>query len=213
MNYKYKIIQKGSLPVHFDGRVNHNLPHRSTSTLVYREINNEIDKAFLLLVDPGWVLRSEMEKAAEKLRDLKIDIHEINYLFLTHSHYDHRCGLRYMKSSRFLKSINPQFLIKSGITQLEIIQTPGHSYDSRSLIIHSDKKIAIVGDAIINNEYLELGGYYYPNNYNSIEIKITRQTMRHLIDQYDVIIPGHGDAIIIDNKRRNLWKSYKFTHK
>lgn len=210
MKYKFRILQTGSIPLNFQGKINTALKHRATSTLVYREINNKIDKSFLLIVDPAWVLKSEMTKAEDRIKDLQITLKDINHLFLTHSHYDHRCGLKNLakEKSNLMRMIHSKYLIESGINKIEIIQTPGHSYDSRALIIHSKKRTAIVGDAVINYEYLMQWGYYYPNQYKPNEISETRQTMKKLIENNDVIIPGHGSAISVDDNLRQKLRNF-----
>lgn len=53
----------------------------------------------------------------------------------------------------------------------------------------------MVGDAVINGEYLEYREVYRPNRYDRRTVRQSKKTMDYLADSFDVLIPGHGPEI------------------
>ncbi len=196
---KYKILIHGSLPVDANLKYHGDIPHICTSTLIYKIKDNTIIKDSLVLCDPAWIDSQYEDQIRQNLHSLDLTFADINYVFVSHEHMDHCLALH---SSSLLNSAirltqKNIYLIKD----LSIRSAPGHTHDSLILFFKSeDIKTAVVGDAIINEEYLLNWEVYRPNGYSEKEIKQTRKTMNYLIKHFSVIIPGHGDAIYVNKE-------------
>ena len=79
------------------------------------------------------------------------------------------------------------------------VACPGHSEDSSSLVFQSPegKQVWIVGDAILNEDWLLAWGYYWPNEYDEREIIDTWRSVARILVAADIVVPGHGSPIRI----------------
>ena len=191
----YKILYEGTLPRDPHGNWNSNILHRCTTALIYCMKNEEIDKSSTILTDPGWTDNDEELKIINGLEKIDLSFEDIEYVFITHAHNDHICGIMNCSAIENAKILMKDSEIMNRFP-LEIFSTPGHSPDSRTLCFQCDKKYtAVVGDAVINEDYLINQEIYRPNGYTGKEEKQTIETMQFIKDKFDVIIPGHGKAI------------------
>ena len=76
---------------------------------------------------------------------------------------------------------------------IEIIETPGHSWDSITIIVKLEKNYAIAGDAIpIKGNYEQ----WIPPIVH-VDAKLALESMEKIVRIADVIIPGHDSPFSI----------------
>ncbi|MHA2364069.1 MAG: MBL fold metallo-hydrolase [Candidatus Hodarchaeales archaeon] len=178
-----------------------------TITVVYEiSENNKINKKNVILVDPGFgpyfglsekIFDEKWQNLCLELEKLDLTPKDITWIFFTHNHVDH-CILG-DKFTNLGAKILPEMPDKD-FADVEIIATPGHSSDSRTLLFIdvNGKQIAIVGDAVINEEYFRLNEIYRANRYSEEEMQLTRQSMKRIAERADIIIPGHGPEFTVN---------------
>ncbi|MHA1144139.1 MAG: MBL fold metallo-hydrolase [Candidatus Helarchaeota archaeon] len=190
---KFKIIRPGILILHPSGMIK---DARSTVTLIQTEANN-------ILIDTS---REDDEKYiinALRQHDLKPD--DINIIINTHCHKDHVENNSLFPSARIYMHCHGEkkeadvkiqefpFHLEDNI---EIIDTPGHSWDSIAILVKRRQVFAISGDAIpIRNNYLN-GIIPFIN----VDRKKALESMKKIVKRADVIIPGHDFPIRIKKR-------------
>jgi len=82
---------------------------------------------------------------------------------------------------------------------MEEIAIPGHAMDLVALRFSArDGDVWIVGDGILNLEWLAAWSYYWPNAYGLDDIVETWRSVARILATADVVIPGHGPPIRVD---------------
>jgi len=186
----------------------------------------------MILFDTGhYAVRNEVSKILEKYR--------INKVFISHLHYDHclnvdlfidrgidvyvnKKEVKYLdKISRgdnytfkfFNKIVDKKKLIlfdkEFNISKnVRVLKTYGHSAGHCSLTFQNGtKKYLVAGDAIKTyKDYrnIELADTK-PYNYNQLV-----KTKRFIVDNFDVIIPGHSGIIEKGKKPLNRFNFFEF---
>jgi glyoxylase-like metal-dependent hydrolase (beta-lactamase superfamily II) len=151
------------------------------------------DKNLRILIDPGalaeqGVLLRELEK--RNLSPVDIDI-----VFITHSHMDHLKNIALFPAAKVLdfwgwwqgdrweKSTG---IINENIT---VMETPGHSYDSLTLLVKTDTGlIAVCGDVFWDESFPEKPEH----DPFAADAALLRESREKLLTTADYIIPGHG---------------------
>ena len=145
-----------------------------------------------IIIDTGF--RGFQYEIVSRLQEQNLSCEEIDYVFNTHSHFDH-CYNNYLFTNAKLifgqSILTPKkwdVLNKIAIPDLSVIETPGHYPDHQSILVKTDKIFVIAGDAIrediIRNEVM----------WNSMNSEYTASA-KHILDIADVIVPGHGKTI------------------
>ncbi len=138
----------------------------------------------------------------------------VDQLILTHGHFDHHAGAKFVKEKYSCKiygfsplDIVDEILtdgqtIRCGDQDLEVIHTPGHSNDSICLYCKK-QEILFSGDTPLFIK--TIGGSYTEEFVKSLE-KISKRRV-------SMIYPGHGSPItgkigeMIGNTLENVYKS------
>ncbi|MBI5602577.1 MAG: MBL fold metallo-hydrolase [Deltaproteobacteria bacterium] len=132
----------------------------------------------------------------------------ISKVFITHFHQDHCGSLEYFDQAKWyaldsaLAELNSpskeQFTpLKDGdqiLPHTWVMHTPGHTKEHCSLLWSDEQekiKVAICGDAIINLSWLQ-SGHVWKFNEDFYDKKVAQESSRRLIQQADILIPGHG---------------------
>jgi glyoxylase-like metal-dependent hydrolase (beta-lactamase superfamily II) len=147
-----------------------------------------------VLVDPCFV-PAGYRRAAQEVEALGLSLPELARVFTTHLHGDHIPTVpRDVPSALFASPGLVRFYHAAGI---EAVHCPGHAPDLYSLVFHTaaDGEVWVVGDAILNREWLEAWAYYWPNGYGPFEIVETWRSAARILSRADVIVPGHGPPI------------------
>lgn len=178
------------------------VPNCATVTLLITDNNKKI------LFDSGAF--GYADKLVQNLNKLSLTPDDIDYVILSHAHFDHNANLYLFNKAQL---IYDKWLInlKDGRTQkfgkefdnipqaniqgIQIIKTPGHTEDSISIISqYQGKKYAVVGDAL-KISILKKGiidkSYSNPTLY--------RDNMNKICNMADVVISGE-DGLIVGDK-------------
>lgn len=140
-----------------------------------------------IIIDPG----DEFSKIKKAIKDKKV----VGCL-LTHFHFDHIGALEEVLSYYDLE-INK---VKSNNFCFEIIETPGHTSDSKTFYFPKDK-IMFTGDFIFNHSIgrTDLGG-------NDEDMKNSLAKFKQYDDDI-ILYPGHGPSTIL-KKEKKLFDLY-----
>lgn len=135
-----------------------------------------------IIIDPG----DEFSKIKKAIKDKKV----VGCL-LTHFHFDHIGALEEVLSYYDLE-INK---VKSNNFYFEIIQTPGHTSDSKTFYFPKDK-IMFTGDFIFNHSIgrTDLGG-------NDEDMKNSLAKFKQYDDDI-ILYPGHGPSTILKEEKK-----------
>ncbi len=164
----------------------------STVTLVQSNGKN-------IIVDPG----CNRDKLIEGLLKNNLKPNDIDFVLLTHGHTDHTLLTGIFENAKVL---NPEEIYdgdkqtehnnKIPETNLEIIQTPGHSPEHCSLIVPTEEGTYVVaGDVFwwMDDEKQEINiEKADPAHPEEIDVKKLIESRKKLLEIGDYIIPGHG---------------------
>ena len=171
----------------------------STVTLVQTDNKN-------IIVDPG----CNRKKLMEALSDNGLKPSDIDFVLLTHSHSDHTLLAGIFENAKVLtpdEIYDDDNQVEHGNkipgTDLEIIQTPGHSPEHCSLIVPTDEGTYIIaGDVLwwMDNEEqkidIEKEDQAHPEEADMEKLIKSR---KKILEIADYIIPGHGKMFKVEN--------------
>jgi N-acyl homoserine lactone hydrolase len=172
------------------------LDARSSVTLIRSEGLN-------ILVDTSLVESRSMLLQALQAQNLTPE--NINIIVNTHCHRDHVGNNEVFPHARIYahqvgvqkrKFIKIKSFPYSLTREIEIWETPGHSWDSITVLVKLDKMYAITGDAI------PLKGNYEKWIPPVIHVDAERaiESMKRIVEVADIIIPGHDSPFLIEKK-------------
>jgi len=149
------------------------------------------DKNIVMVIDPGTM--KDQKILIEKLKEENLTVDDVNVVCITHSHMDHYRNIGMFPKAKSLDywglwdrdtvdDWNSQFT-----DDIQIIKTPGHSYDSITLLVKTNKGIiAICGDVFWKENLPE------NDPYASDKEKL-KESRKKVLEIADYVIPGHGD--------------------
>jgi len=142
----------------------------------------------------------------------------VEQLILTHGHFDHHAGTKFVKEKYscraygfsprdvFDETLIDGQMIRCGDRDLEVIHTPGHSYDSICLYC-PEQEILFSGDTPLCIK--SIGGSYTEEFVKSLEKMVSRRI--------SIVYPGHGLPIMnkvgemLKDTLRNVYQSQIIT--
>ena len=148
------------------------------------------DKDIIMVVDPG-ILEGQ-DVLVQALQKVGLRVDDVTHVFITHSHLDHYRNIGMFVTAktveyfgvwdkRAVEKWQEQFT-----SDIKIIKTPGHNYDSLSLLVKTEVgKIAIVGDVFWKEG--ESKNDPYASDKDELE-----KSRKEVLEIADYIIPGHG---------------------
>ena len=149
------------------------------------------DKDIVMVVDPGVLKDQKILVDALEKEGLSID--DVNIVCITHSHPDHHRNVGMFPKAKMLEywglwDRDTVVDWKEQFTDdIRIIKTPGHSYDSITLLVKTEKgTIAICGDVFWKEDAPK------DDPYASDKEKL-KESRKKILELADYIIPGHGD--------------------
>ncbi len=149
------------------------------------------DKGINMVVDPGTL--KDRQILIDALKKEGLEISDINYVCITHSHMDHYRNIGMFPNAKALDYFgvwdkdtcddwDPNFT-----ENIEIIKTPGHDRTGITLLVKTEKGIiAVVGDVFWKK------GLPKDDPYAS-DIEKLEQSRKIVKEKANFIIPGHGD--------------------
>jgi N-acyl homoserine lactone hydrolase len=149
-----------------------------------------------ILVDTG--LKSEGGIIIEALAQKGLEPADIDTLINTHSHIDH-IGNNHLFPSATLIFPQEGDQIAPGV---KIIETPGHSIDSISVVVDSLQATVLAGDALPTlSNYIKM---VPPALHIDKELAIS--SMLKILKIADVVVPGHDNPFSISKRAYiELW--------
>lgn len=164
----------------------------STTTFVQSNGKN-------IVVDPG----CNRKRLLEELAKNNLKPADINFVLLTHSHGDHALLAGIFENAKVItpaeiyyndNQVEPENKILG--TNLEIIQTPGHSPEHCSLVVPTEEGTYIVAGDVFwwtddeeQKIEIEKEDDVHPDEVNMPKLIESR---KKILEIADYIIPGHG---------------------
>ena len=149
------------------------------------------DKDINMVVDPGTV--KDQKRIIDALKKEGLDIEDINFVCITHSHMDHYRNIGMFPDAKALDfwgiwekdtvdDWNPKFT-----KDIEIIKTPGHDRTNITLLVKTEKGIvAVVGDVFWKEDEPKDDPY-------ADDMEKLKNSRKLVKEKANFIIPGHGD--------------------
>jgi len=201
-NAKFTIVNIGTLPLNkFWGETERVRPATATCTLL--EVGGR-----RLLVDPS-PEPQELEPMLFARTGLRPG--DIDQVFLTHFHGDHRYGIELFggqawmmaaagledwrrQSPEDIAQISRVAPAEGALPQgVELFPSPGHTEGSCSLMAHTVwGPLFVTGDAVMAGEYFDAEEGYG----NSVDFERAAETIRRIKASAALVIPGHGNLIL-----------------
>jgi glyoxylase-like metal-dependent hydrolase (beta-lactamase superfamily II) len=149
------------------------------------------DKNVIMISDPGVVENQKVIVNALKKEGLKIE--DINFVFITHSHLDHYRNIGMFPNAKVVEYFgiweenkDAENLEENFSEDIKIIKTPGHNYDSLTMLVKTTKGIvAICGDVFWKENRPKKDPY-------ATDLKKLDESRKKILKIADYIIPGHG---------------------
>lgn len=147
-------------------------------------------KGVTIIVDPGCLKNQNI--LIDKLRENNLTIDDIDVVCITHSHIDHYRNIGMFPKAKTLEYWGLWYEDKvvdwkEQLTDdIRIIKTPGHNYDSITLLVKTDKGVvAVVGDVFWKENNPE------DDPYASDKAELAK-SRKKILKLADYIVPGHG---------------------
>lgn len=158
------------------------------------------DGSLTMIVDPGTVDDPQSIVDALQIEGLSPDT--ITVVCITHSHFDH-----YKYAGMFAHALTLEYWglwtgnrlesntqNRSFSKNIEILMTPGHSYDSLTLLVSTSRGVvAVCGDVFWDEHGPQIDELAQDHN-------ILAQSRSALFTKAQWIVPGHGAPFRIPNK-------------
>jgi len=155
-----------------------------------------------LVLDPGPAIQVHLEAVLAACGPRLITV------VLTHRHLDHSEGAALLaeQAGCGVRAADPQFrlgaegldggeLITLGTITLEVVETPGHTSDSRSLLLSGPDGVSrlLTGDMVLGRGTTVIS---YPDGdlaayFHSLDLLQELVTARHVVE----LLPGHGPIV------------------
>ena len=150
-----------------------------------------------IIVDPG----CNRDKLIEELSKNALKPTDIDFVLLTHSHTDHALLTGIFENAKVLNNEEiydndeqVEHNNKIPETDLEIIQTPGHSNDHCSLVVKTNEGVYVIaGDVFwwMDNEEQKID-INKPDQAHPADMEKLTESRKQILEIGDYIIPGHG---------------------
>ena len=178
-----------------NGRHIPSVEHRCTSVLIWPE-GSRPSFHNTVVTDPCFTDEG-FQCAVEILDGLGLSFSDIGRMFITHQHGDHRLSLPPGVPKQGFRYFHPGD--DKSMPGISSFHSPGHSPDLEALVFCSPSRdsVWVVGDAVLDEEWLKAWGFFWPNGYSAAEIIQTWKSVGTIIANADVIVPGHGEPITV----------------
>ncbi len=186
------LLKPGHLERDEEGNI---LDARSSVTLILAQSKK-------IAVDTG--LEDEAEQILGRLAGLGLAPEDVDIVINTHDHPDH-CGNNGLftrarilsgkvegKGERRLKEGD---FVAPGVW---IMETPGHTLESISVVCESARRIVMAGDALpLMGNYLK----WVPPRLN-VDRDLAMKSMARIVEVADLVVPGHDSPFLVRERMR-----------
>ena len=193
--FHWEILQDGFLPLRPDGTIDETVEHRCTSVLIWpRGASPTAENT--VLVDPSFS-ENGWDQAVQRLDGLGVTAKVIYHVFITHPHNDHMPSLPDTAPPVRFRQVT--FTDVGRINGIEARQAPGHYPVLLALAFQDteDRAAWVVGDAVLDEDWLRAWNYYWPNGYTPAEVVETWRSVARVLAGADIVVPGHGPALLV----------------
>ncbi|KQC15294.1 MAG: MBL fold metallo-hydrolase, partial [Methanosaeta sp. SDB] len=182
------LLKPGHLERDDEGRI---LDARSSVTLI-------IAGSKKIVVDTG--SEDEADLLTERLSSFGLSPEEVDLVINTHDHVDHTGNNGLFKRARVLSGKGEGKLKEGDVVApgVWIMETPGHTLESISVVCESSRRIVMTGDAI------PLMGNYLKGVPPRIHVDrhLSMKSMGRIIEVADLVVPGHDSPFLVREKVR-----------
>ncbi|MBA2858584.1 glyoxylase-like metal-dependent hydrolase (beta-lactamase superfamily II) [Methanococcus maripaludis] len=133
--------------------------------------------------------KSKTEDLKIYFKNKKINMDEINYVINTHDHFDHVSNNDLFKNAKIINQSNFKEL---NDPEIEIMETPGHTFDSIS-VIYGDYLISGDASPLKNNILKERAPGVF------VDLELALNSIRKIKSLNKNIVTGH-DGILYKNE-------------
>ncbi|MAF14057.1 MAG: MBL fold hydrolase, partial [Parcubacteria group bacterium] len=144
-----------------------------------------------IIVDPGTL--ADPQILVDKLKEEGLTVDDINIVYITHSHMDHYRNIGMFPKAKTLdywgwweEDVYHDY--QGGVTDnIELIKTPGHSYDSTTLLVKTSQGlVAICGDVFWKEDSPKDDPF-------ASDKEMLAESRKKVLELADYVVPGHGD--------------------
>ena len=145
------------------------------------------------VTDPG-------ERSEKLMKQIKQDGGKLEYVLLTHGHYDHICYAKQLAELCGAKVVDADILLDDGDTfmlgetEFTYLSTPGHTIGCGVFLADG---VMFAGDTLFCESY---GRTDLPTG-NNVQMMQSLKKLKELEGDYQVI-PGHGPLTTLEHERR-----------
>ena len=169
---------------------------KATSTSVLVKTKN-----FNLIADPGM----DRNLLLKSLKRENLRINDINYIFLSHYHMDHSLltGIFENPQVLYTEEVNSNDAqnTERGVNllgeEIEIIKTPGHNSDCRTMLVKTQQGIIAIAEDVFwwwddEKQKTEFNSLMKHKDQFATDNKKLKESRKLVLEKADYIIPGHG---------------------
>ncbi|HII07542.1 MAG TPA: MBL fold metallo-hydrolase [Methanotrichaceae archaeon] len=182
------LLKPGHLERDEEGNI---LDARSSVTLILAQSKK-------IVVDTG--LDDEAELINERLAELGLVPEDVDIVVNTHDHPDH-CGNNRLFTRARVLSGKGEARLKEGDSiapGVWIMETPGHTLKSISVVCESSKRIVMAGDALpLMGNYLK----WVPPRLH-VDRDLAMKSMARIVEIADLVVPGHDSPFLVRERTR-----------
>jgi len=182
------LLKPGHLDRDDEGKI---LDARSSVTLI-------IARSKKIVVDTG--SEDEADLITERLSSFGLSPEEVDLVINTHDHVDHSGNNGLFKRARVLSGKGEGKLLEGDVVApgVWIMETPGHTLESISVVCESSRRIVMAGDAIplMGNYLKKVPPRIHMDRY------LAMKSMERIINVADLVVPGHDSPFLVREKVR-----------
>jgi N-acyl homoserine lactone hydrolase len=182
------LLKPGRLERDEDGNI---LDARSSVTLIFAQSKK-------IVVDTG--TEDEADLITRRLAELGLSPEEVDMVINTHDHPDHCGNNGLFTRARFLSGKGEGRLKEGDVVApgVWIMETPGHTLDSISVVCESARRIVIAGDALpLMGNYLKC----VPPRLH-VDRDLAMKSMARIVEVADLVVPGHDSPFLVRERTR-----------
>ncbi len=184
------LLKPGHLERDDEGNI---LDARSSVTLILAQSKK-------IVVDTG--TEDESELVNEQLAGLGLAPEDIDIVINTHDHPDHCGNNGLFRQARVLSGEGKgERRLKEGDSVAPgvwIMETPGHTLESVSIVCESSRRIVMAGDALpLMGNYLK----WVPPRLH-VDRDLAMRSMARIVEVADLVVPGHDSPFLVKERMR-----------
>ncbi len=163
-------------------------------------------EGYRLLVDPSLKEPEAMVKELDRRTGLKPEA--IDAIFITHDHGDHHWGIEAFPAAQWWAGVEVAANINQAhayskkvepaadrlFDAIEVIATPGHTIEHRSLLFECrGQRVVVAGDAVMTRDFFAHRQGYF----NSVDFAQVARTIEQIAQRAEIVIPGHDNYFLV----------------